>query len=128
MLDRNETIKRIRAALRRRSGKAWSVTGGRGTAWGWIRIDVPPKRRTWHFRNTCRVEGSGSPIMEEYEDASWEGSMSPAERAELTALLGLTRSVHHQGESIPAGGDYYQEYVDRAEGRAPTAYGAPYWD
>jgi len=39
-MDRNETIKTIRAALRRRSGKLWSVTGGRGTAWGWLSIDA----------------------------------------------------------------------------------------
>jgi hypothetical protein len=46
-IDRDEAIKRIRAALKKRSGKQWSVTGGRGTAWGWIEIDAPPKRRTW---------------------------------------------------------------------------------
>ena len=43
-MDRNEAVKRIRVALRQRSGKAWSVTCGRGTAWGWITIDVPPAR------------------------------------------------------------------------------------
>ena len=32
----------------------------------------------------------------------------------------------HQGESIPAGHDYYREYVDRAEGRG--VIGRPYWD
>ncbi len=36
-MDRDEAIKRIRAALKRRSGKLWSVTGGRGTSWGWIK-------------------------------------------------------------------------------------------
>ena len=46
-MDRNETIKRIRTALRKRSGKAWSVKGGRGTAWGWIQIDAPPSRRNF---------------------------------------------------------------------------------
>jgi hypothetical protein len=40
-MDRNETIKTIRTALRRRSGKAWSVTGGRGTGWGWITSPHP---------------------------------------------------------------------------------------
>ena len=33
-MDRKETIKRIKTALERRSGKKWSVTGGQGTAWG----------------------------------------------------------------------------------------------
>ncbi len=47
-IDRDEAIARIRTALKRRSGKAWSVTGGRGTAWGWITVEAPPARRTKH--------------------------------------------------------------------------------
>lgn len=47
--DRNAVIARIKSALQRRSGKSWSVTGGRGTAWGWITIDAPPTRRTWRL-------------------------------------------------------------------------------
>lgn len=49
-ITRDSAISTIRAALRRRSGKAWSVTGGRGTAWGWITIEAPPARRTWSHR------------------------------------------------------------------------------
>ena len=45
-MDRNETIAALKAALKARSGGNWSVTGGRGTAWGWIRICAPPKRCT----------------------------------------------------------------------------------
>jgi hypothetical protein len=56
VLDRDEAIKRIRAALKRRSGKAWSVTGDRGTAWGWIKIDAPPARRTWRHVQTKTPE------------------------------------------------------------------------
>ena len=44
-IDRAEVIKTIRAALRRRSGKNWSVRGDTGTAWGWIDISSPPARR-----------------------------------------------------------------------------------
>ena len=100
-MDRNETIKTIRAALRRRSGKLWSVTGGRGTAWGWLTIDAPPAKR----------HGPGGDV----------------ERAELARLLGL-ESVHFQGVSIPASHDYWREYIDRAEGRQPAKCGTPYWD
>jgi hypothetical protein len=46
-VDRDEAIARIKSALKLRSGKTWSVKGNRGTAWGWIDIDAPPKRRTW---------------------------------------------------------------------------------
>lgn len=103
MLERDEAIKRIRKALKARSGKAWSVTGGRGTAWGWILVHAPPARREGY------------------------GYMSEADRTELARLLGLER-VHDQGESIPAGSDYREEYVDRAEGRTPSVYGKQYWD
>ena len=50
LVGRNETIKAIRKALRARSGKSWSVTGGRGTAWGWLTIDAPPARRIYGLR------------------------------------------------------------------------------
>lgn len=101
--DRNAAIAAIRAALRRRTGRAWSVTGGRGTAWGWIRISAPPARRTD------------------------DGYISAPDRADLARALGLDY-VHQQGVSIPAAHDYRTEYVDRAEGRAPSRVGVPYWD
>jgi hypothetical protein len=103
-IDRNEAILRIRKALKARSGKAWSVTGGTGTAWGWIHIQAPPARR---------------------DDM---GRTSEADRAELGQLLGLEGPVHTQGVNIPASSDYRQEYVDRAEGRSPAVTGKPYWD
>ena len=102
VMDRNETIKLIREALKKRSGKTWSVTGGRGSAWGWIRIHSPPARRA------------------EY------GDMSEADRAELGELLGET--VHHQGVSIPAASDYRREYVTRALGLPVLDIGKHYWD
>jgi hypothetical protein len=101
--DRDATIKAIRKALRARSGKAWSVTGGRGTAWGWIRISAPPAR------------------------CGEFGYMGDEDRAELGRLLGLD-PAHCQGISVPASSAYRAEYIDRAEGRAPSAFGSPYWD
>lgn len=102
-IDRNGAILRIRRALQARSGKAWSVKGGRGTAWGWIRIEAPPRRLNEH------------------------GYMTDADRAELAKLLGLD-SVHLQGVQVAASTDYRVEYVDRAEGRTPRRIGEPYWD
>ena len=102
-MDRNECITAIRAALKRRSLKRWSVRGGSGTAWGWITISALPGR------------------MESV------GTMSAADCAELAGLLGLP-SVHPQGVDIPASSAYRQEYVDRANGTAPTVCGSPYWD
>lgn len=106
-MNRDEAITAIRAALRRRSAKKWSVRGGRGTSWGWITIIAPPKR------------------CDEY------GSMSESDRAELADLLGLdaaSAAAHHQGVQIPASTQYRREYIARAEGRKPDVIGTPYWD
>lgn len=102
-LGRDEAIKRIRTGLLKRSGKAWSVTGGRGTAWGWIHISAPPRRRVSY-------------------------SMTPEDAAELGALLGFDGSTHHQYVGVAASSDHYAEYVARAEGRTPTRFGTQYWD
>lgn len=102
-LTRNDTVAAIRAALKERSGKSWSVTGGRATAYGWINICSP--------RSRCG----------EY------GSMTEAERAELSKLLGGVR-VHQQGENIAAGHDFYREYLARAAGETPAKIAEAYWD
>lgn len=98
---RDEAIAEIKRALRSRSGKSWSVKGGRGTAWGWISISAPP----------ARLE---------------RGSLTEADRLELSELLGVT--VHSQGESVPAQSDFRAEYIDRANGRTPSRIGSPQWD
>ena len=103
-VDRDDAIHLIRTALRERSGKTWSVTGGRGTAWGWIEITAPPKRRV------------------EY------GYMTDADRAELGELLGLGKPAHCQGENVAASSEYRREYVARARGLTPTKIAQPYWD
>ena len=103
-MDRKETIKTIRTALKRRSGKPWSVTGGQGTAYGWLTIDAPTKRKTGPY-----------------------GHMTDLDREELSNLLALDR-VHIQGVSIPASNQHWQEYMDRANGIKPTVLGTQYWD
>lgn len=101
-MGRDEVIKRIRTALKKRSGKSWSVTGGSGTAWGWIHISSPPKRRVGSF-------------------------MSEEDQAELASLLDLN-STRPQYVSVPASSNYRMEFVARAEGRTPETYGTQYWD
>ena len=129
MSDRDDTIKRIKTALQKRSGKTWSVTGGRGTAWGWITIDAPPARRTWSHR--LKADASPAQLSEDYEEYDTgkpdQGHTSPAERAELAKLLGL-ESVHIQGVSIAASNAHYEEYLARAEGRTPAKIAEAYWD
>ena len=100
---RDDVIKAIRDALRKRSGKPWSVSGGRGTSWGWITITAPPARR------------------DEY------GSITGADREELGALLGIT--VHHQGESVPTSDAYRRVALARALFGDDLGFTAePYWD
>lgn len=111
-MDRDEVIKRIRSALRRRTGLAWSVSGGRGTAWGWITITAPPRRRV---DSKGQVGGPGAYYLSEVD------------RRTLDFALKLG-SVHIQGVRIAASREYRQEYVDRAEGRSPSVFGTPYWD
>jgi hypothetical protein len=98
----NEITKRIKADLKRRSGKSWSVTHGAGTAYGWITIRSTDYERNGH-------------------------TLTADQQAELKRLLGGC-DVHHQGVSIPAGTVYYREYLDRAAGLKPAVCGTPYWD
>ena len=93
-----DVCRELKRRLRARGCRWVSVTRGRGTACGWIDISAGPRR-----------------------------GMTDEERAELAGLLGLER-VHYQGESIPAGYDYYREYLARAAGEVPTGTGKPYWD
>ena len=126
-MDRKETIARIKTALQKRSGKTWSVTGGKGTAYGWLTIDAPPARCTWMWR---LKEGATENTMENYEEydtGNPGGHMSPADQAELKALLQFD-SLPYQGILIMASNEAYREYIDRAEGRTPTTIAKPYWD
>lgn len=142
-MERNEAIAAIRTALKARSGKAWSVTGGRGTAWGWITISVPPSRlgcdRKHEFTapdyNDCG-ECGGNRFVNGYADCPahvctdrcHRSYITPEECRELGALLGMTDPVHFQGVSIPADNAYRNEYVARAAGLTPAVVGTPYWD
>jgi hypothetical protein len=130
--DRDTTIKAIRAALKTRSGKTWSVKGGRGTAWGWIRIEAPPARCTFKHREKPGFNGGYAQNWrdqyEEYDSGEPGHSMSDAETAELATLLNIEKGQASGGVGVPASSDYRQEYIDRAEGRAPRVIAEPYWD
>jgi len=131
-MQRDEAIKRIREALRRRSGKVWSVKAGRGTAWGWLTVDAPPARRTWAFEllpETPFTHDDGRPIPWE-ERGTWSPTgghyTSPAERCELAALLDLRPPIHQQGVSIPP--DSWEVYVRKAEGEVGVNEPEHHWD
>lgn len=122
------TIAAIKANLKRRSGKTWSVTAGRGTACGWLTITAPPARCT--ARWIQRAGTLGNPGDYDLTDTGAAGGyMTPSDCDELAQLLGLTPGpTHYQGVSVPSGYDYYREYVDRSAGVTPTVKGQQYWD
>ena len=139
LTDRDTAIAEIRKALKERSGKVWSVTGGRGTGWGWVRIESPPRRRVAHDTNEAYdattvwggdrqgLDGNGNKQYVERTDGDHRYYMSDADRVELATLLGLDY-VHCQGEQVMASGDARLEYVARARGETPTVFGVQYWD
>ena len=127
-MERAEAISEIKMALKRRSGKSWSVTGGRGTGWGWITIDAPPSRRTFGNRLKAGAVNDRPEDYEEYDTGQPGRLMSPAERAELGKLLGFDGPAHCQGVSIAASTDYRREYIARAKGETPDKIAQPYWD
>ena len=105
--SRDVAIKSIRSALKERSGKAWSVRGGVGTAWGWITISSPPKRHVNH-------------------------RMTEEDTADLHKLLGLPWNPNHgvtaQSITVADTGEHRREFVARAQGRTPDVVGKQYWD
>lgn len=127
-MNRNETIAEIRAALKRRSGKAWSVTGGRGTTWGWITITAPPARCTWGERQKPGTDGCSPADYESFDAGEPGRCMGPDDAAELAALLDIPPCMVHRSVSVPSQNDYYREFIDRANGRAPSVLGRPNWD
>lgn len=128
--DRNSVIKVIKDALKKRTGVTWSVTGGRGTAYGWIRIDAPPARRCRTTRLKEGATNTNPESWEWYEDPSiTDRSMTLADNAKLSKALGIEGSIHCQGESIPSDWSHYKEYVARALYGTPGHFkGVQYWD
>ena len=89
--DRDTAIRLIRAALRERSGVAWSVRGGakRATDWGWITITAPPAR------------------------ADDFGGLRDDDRDRLAQLLGLPTIL---GSTVSVDPRRRVEFVERAQG------------
>lgn len=101
--SRDETIQSIKAAFKAR-GFRYSVKGGRGTAWGWITIDLLPA-----VHKALDHDGR----KKEYQLLG--------ERLMMDTLV-------YGPEDIPSSSAYYAEFVQRAQGIRPTVTGKPYWD
>lgn len=100
-------VKGARAALKKRSGKTWSVKRGTGTSSGWVSISVPPRQLV-------------------------DGRMTQEDAIELNRLLGRDYNpnpgVSITSIQVPASVDYRTEFIDRAHGREPRVIAKPYWD
>lgn len=139
--SRDTFIKAVKKALQTRSGKTWSVTGGRGTAYGWVTISVPPKRlgcARFHDADRDRIcaacggsalYGVGSIFCEKHvcTDKCYTGYIQPEDRAELAALLGFS-VIHAQGVNVASRIIAYREFLARAEGREVEEMFVPDWD
>lgn len=126
--SRADAIASIRRDLRRRTGRAWSVTGGTGTAYGWLTIDAPPRLRTWERFETGEHDERGWPVI------GWRNAgpglgyySSPEDCKTLCYALNIPLELAGaQGVSIPPGAR--AEYADRAAGRVPREIFRPDWD
>lgn len=134
-ITRDEAIRAIRAGLKRRTGRAWSVTGGRGTAYGWLRIDAPKARRTaLYVASDERDPMTGRPVNVLTDTGTPQpyGLMTAADCAALGQALGFDaeRDIRTmaQGISVASSTAHYVEFIARAEGRRPSAHGQQYWD
>lgn len=118
-LDRKEVVKRIKAALKRKTGKSWSVHGGKGTSWGYITVEAPKSRRISYRENPDCADLFNAPWAErviEYRSDGANYNTSLADRTELAAVFGLRRPVHHQGLQISP--DNWERYVALVEEQA----------
>jgi hypothetical protein len=101
-IGRDEAIAQIRAALKAR-GLRYSVRGGRGTAWGWIDVDLLPAVR----------------------ESLADDARKQAYR-ELGDVFGLANG--YDSISIASSSAHYREYIQRAKGETPAEIAQPYWD
>lgn len=127
MIDRPEAIKRIKKALKEITGRTWSVTGGRGTAWGWLTIAAPPRRRIGHTPNPKWKHwepGTKEPAYFENPDAPkgerWYTSGDDGQT--LGDIFDKSHGHWHQGISVsPDSREYYVLLAEeKAGGPAPT--------
>lgn len=124
-IDRNEAIKRIRVALKKRTGRPWSVTGGRGTAWGWITVQAPPKRRVDHIQSETWDRANPDKLLftEVAPPAGGNGLYTNLEDcAELAKIFSLDKlHIHAQGLSIsPDSNEYYVYLAENGKKLEPT--------
>ncbi|MBU2177536.1 MAG: hypothetical protein KJ556_20790 [Gammaproteobacteria bacterium] len=124
MNDRTEVTKRIKSTLKKKTGKNWSVTGGRGTAYCWLTVQAPKNRRVAHKRNpdwnghdsipACIALTGKPPWIDYISDKPDENLyMNDEDRELLGRVFGMAYPAHHQGLQIsPDNWDRYMNYIE----------------
>lgn len=125
-IERADAVKRLKKALRTITGKTWSVSGARGTAWGWIDIQAPKSRRVGHTPNPAwkhwEMDTQEPPFFENPDapkDERWYTNL--ADEAVLRDIFDMTGFYIHQGMSVPP--DSREWYVLKAEEKAAAMTG-----
>jgi hypothetical protein len=124
-MSRSEVTKKIKQDLKRRTGLTFSVTGDRGTAWGWLKIEAPKSRRVNHETNPAFDQNKLSQEQDELpwievepKDGETAWYTSQADRELLAEALGIGMNFSScQGVSISP--DNWDFYLDRAENGPP---------
>lgn len=94
----------LKKALKVATGRAWSVRGSRGTAYGWLNVSAPKDREEGPY-----------------------GYTSEEDRVLLREAF-QTERIHHQGYMIPSSRGFYWQAAQAVTGRPITIHGVRDWD
>lgn len=123
-MTRNEATKCIKAALKKKTGKTWSVSGGRGTGYGWMTIQAAKSNRVAHKLNPdhngfytiseCIRKTGSPPWLEHVSDNGAENQYTTdADSLLLAEIFKTLCPYHHQGVSVSP--ENRERYVQLAE-------------
>jgi hypothetical protein len=101
-IGREQALIQLRHALSRRTKSKFSVTGGSGTAWGWIGISLRP--------------------------SDYDKLTPDQQKAKLRELNELFDRQGASSISVPASSEHYREYIRRALGEKNVPATPAYWD
>jgi len=116
-IDTDEAVKRIRTALKHRTGTTWSVTRGKGTGYCWLKVAAPPSRRVGHDRNpawNCWDMESDEPPYFERPKATGD-LVAHTSNADAQILAGIFGKPRHHCQPMSISPDEHEWAVLTAE-------------
>ena len=116
-ISTDEAVKRIRTALKKRTGKTWSVKRGRGTGYCWLKVAAPPRRKVGHDENpawACWDLDSNEPRY--YERPKNERDvMTYTSDADAQIIADIFGKPRHQCQPMSISPDEHEWAVLQAE-------------